>query len=162
MRKTLGRSLAVRPDGAAAVEFALVFPILFALTYGAIVYSYVYVLRQSLAFAAQEAAEAAVDIDPHQSASSYNTQVAAAAQAAVTSIISWMPSNVRAGVTPTVHYCSGGGGGAGCPTVGDAVVVTINMNMVGTSQLFARFHLPLIGNFPPLPDTMTAQATARV
>ena len=61
-----------RHGGAAAVEFAFIFPVLFMLTYGAVVYSYAYVLKQSLTFAAQEAAEAAVDIDPaNTSASDY-------------------------------------------------------------------------------------------
>ena len=52
-----------RQLGGAAVEFAFVFPFLFFLMYGVLVYSYLFVLQESINFAAQEAAEAAVKVD---------------------------------------------------------------------------------------------------
>src|SRR5258708_37699419 len=51
--------------GAAAVEFAFVFPVLFLLIYGVIVYSYIFVLQESINYAAQQAAEAAVAVEPN-------------------------------------------------------------------------------------------------
>ena len=50
--------------GAAAVEFAFVFPVLFLLIYGVIVYSYIFMLQESINYAAQQAAEAAVAVEP--------------------------------------------------------------------------------------------------
>ena len=153
-----------RHGGAAVVEFAFVFPILFMLTYGAVVYSYAYVLRQSLTFAAQEAAEAAVDIDPtDQSAADYKGAVTSSATATAVAVVAWMPERLRSGMGTSVQLCSEGGGGTACPSNGgDAVVVTLTLPLTGNSQLFATMNLPFVGTFPPLPATMTAQATARV
>ncbi len=41
--------------GASAIEFALVFPMLFAIIYGTVTYGYVYYLQQRINFIAQEA-----------------------------------------------------------------------------------------------------------
>lgn len=151
-----------RQSGASAVEFALVFPILFLLTYGAIVYSYVFVLRQSINFAAQEAAEAAVDVDPAQLPATYEALVVTSAQATARAVVAWMPARVRDGITTPVLFCPEAGSPL-CPTdASGAVVVTINLSLTGPFSLFARFNLPIVGLFPPLPDTMTAQAVARV
>lgn len=62
-RHTSGLSR-VRERGASAVEFALVFPVLFLLVYAVIVYSYTYVLQQAITYTAQHLAEAAVAVNP--------------------------------------------------------------------------------------------------
>lgn len=150
-----------RQGGASAVEFALIFPIVFALIYGAIVYSYAFVLKQSITFAAQEAAEAAVDVQPGIAA--YDVTVRNAAINTARSVISWMPLQVRSNVVTTVEFCADTGSATGaCQAASDAVVVTITLPLTGSSRLFASFNLPLMGSFPPLPATMTAQAVARV
>jgi Flp pilus assembly protein TadG len=60
--------------GSAAVEFALVFPLLFVVLYGIVTYSVLFVAEQSLTLAAEEGARAALN---YQSA----TSVAAALSA---------------------------------------------------------------------------------
>lgn len=163
-----------RQWGAAAVEFALVFPMLFVVTYGAIIYSYIYVLRQSLTFAAQEAAQAAVSIRP--GTPGYQAQVKDVAVRTAQSAISWMPSSVRTAISVDandVTICQGPSSGA-CATLlpGDvAVVVRLELPLAsgdgGTgrrdvSPLFATFTLPPFGRFPPLPNMMIGQAVARL
>lgn len=160
-RKLEISSLPRRQSGATAVEFAFVFPILFALMYGAIVYSFAFTLKQSITYAAQEAAEAAVDIQP--GVAGYDAMVTSAATTTANSIILWMPASIRSGVVTAVDFCADGGGSSdACPTAGDAVVVTVTLPLTGSSQLFASFTLPMVGTFPPLPATMSAQAVARV
>ena len=162
------RSPGLRQRGAAAVEFALVFPILFVVTYGAIIYSYIYVLRQSLTFAAQEAAQAAVSVQP--GVTGYDDLVRQTAVNTALAAISWMPSNVRTALavdTGDVTICRGPSGGA-CATLlpGDvAVVVRLELPLEGRgdiSPLFATFTLPPFGRFPPLPNIMAGQAVARL
>ena len=161
-----------RQRGAAAVEFALVFPMLFIVTYGAIIYSYIYVLRQSLTFAAQEAAQAAVSVQP--GASGYDDQVKQVAVRTAQSAISWMPSSVRSAIavdSGDVTICRGPSSGA-CATLlpGDvAVVVRLELPLASAgagrrdvSPLFATFTLPPFGRFPPLPNIMAGQAVARL
>ncbi|MGH8458645.1 MAG: TadE/TadG family type IV pilus assembly protein, partial [Nevskiales bacterium] len=53
-------------SGAAALEFAILLPLLLLLIYGLFVYSYMFVVQEAITFAAQEAAEAAVKVDPAQ------------------------------------------------------------------------------------------------
>lgn len=167
----------VRPRsqrGTAAVEFALVFPILFIVTYGAIIYSYIYVLRQSLTFAAQEAAQAAVSVQP--GLPNYDDLVKATAVNTATAAIAWMPSNVRTAIgldAGDVTICRGPGAGA-CASLlpGDeAVVVRLELPLAtgdegegrrDISPLFATFTMPPFGRFPPLPNIMAGQAVARL
>lgn len=159
----LNKSLS-RQNGASAVEFALLFPVLFAMMYSAIVYSYAYVLRQSINFAAQEAAEAAVDVQP--GIANYDDQVTTTAINTANSVISWMPNALRSSIATQVQFCADGAAGAtACSSLGeddDAVVVTVSLPMTGSSQMFATISLPFVGTFPPLPATMSAQGVARV
>jgi Flp pilus assembly protein TadG len=161
-----------RQWGTAAVEFALVFPMLFIVTYGAIIYSYIFVLRQSLTFAAQEAAQAAVSVQP--GITGYDDQVRQTAVRTAQAAISWMPSPVRNAIavdTGDVTICRGPSAGS-CATLlpGDvAVVVRLELPLAsgGTgrrdvSPLFATFTLPPFGRFPPLPNIMAGQAVARL
>jgi len=153
-----------RASGAAALEFAFAFPLLFMMSYGGIVYSYVYVLRQSLELAAQQAVAAAVSVDPNPSKTpDYQTQVSTVAVNAARSVVSWMPQKLKASVSPTVLFCPGATGTA-CPAGGEgAVVVRLSLPLNNAaSQLFARIPLPGVGSFPPLPANMTAQAVARI
>lgn len=149
-----------RQSGATAVEFAAVFPVLFMMIYCGIVYAYIFTLKQSITYAAQEGAEAAVDVQP--GVDGYDALVSDAATTTAQGIILWMPLQIRNTVVTDVSFCTDGGGGAACPGVGDAVVVTITLPLTGPSAIFASFALPVIGTFPPLPATMTAQAVARV
>jgi Flp pilus assembly protein TadG len=159
--RTWSPSVPRRQRGASAVEFALIFPIVFAITYGAIVYSYAFVLKQSITFAAQEAAEAAVDVQP--GVAGYDTTVRNAAINTAKAVIAWMPQQVRSNVVTSVEFCADSGSTTGaCQSASDAVVVTITLPLGGSSQVFASMVLPLVGRFPPLPATMTAQAVARV
>lgn len=166
-RSATRRPLPRSQRGAAAVEFGLVFPLLFALTYGAIVYSYVYVLRQSLTFAAQEAAQAAVGVRPGPG---YDDLVRQTAVNSALAAISWMPVDVRNAIaldTGDITVCDGPSAGP-CSTLGageSAVVVQLQLPLSGgaaVSPLFATFNLPGLGQFPPLPNMMTGQAVARL
>lgn len=163
-----------RQIGAAAVEFALIFPILFVVTYGAIIYSYIYVLRQSLTYAAQEAAQAAVAVAP--GAANYDDLVKTAAVNTANAAIAWMPPNIRTAIAVDagdVTICNGPGAGA-CASLlpGDsAVVVRLELPLASgdegegrrdISPIFATFTLPPFGRFPPLPNIMAGQAVARL
>jgi Flp pilus assembly protein TadG len=150
--------------GAAAVEFAFVFPILFLLIYGVIVYSYVFVLQESLTYAAQEAAESAVKVDPESpNADALRTSnVRSTAQA----VLRWLPESQRkrvlgaGGEKVAVAFCSAGSGN--CPADSAAVTVTLTFDVLQPTELFPILNLYIVGRVPPLPDTLVAQATARI
>jgi Flp pilus assembly protein TadG len=141
--------------GASAVEFAFVFPVLFLLVYGVIVYSYVYVLQQSITFAAQHSAESVASVDPSPQAS-FDSRVRERVRQVAVEQLRWLPASQRDRVL------GDNGEKLGIEFVeveGSSVVrVRVSFDLDG---LFPSIALPLIGNIPPLPAQLQAQASAR-
>jgi Flp pilus assembly protein TadG len=146
-----------RQRGASAVEFAFVFPILFLLVYGVIVYSYVYVIQQSITYSAQQAAEAAVAVNPVP-ATTHNARITQRVRAVAVQSLNWMPPGQRT----RVIGATGEQVQVSFDTVdsNESVVrMTLTFTMPG---LFPTLRLPLVGNIPPLPNRLRAEAIARV
>ncbi len=136
--------------GATAIEFAFVFPLLFAIIYGTIAYGYVYFLQQRINFAAQEAVRAAIAVDP--AADGYMAAVQAAAVAAVTRNFT---SIVGPSTLPTVTFPSS------TPPDPNALKVTLTYSLT-TPLLFPTVTLPLVGAIPPLPANLIASAVGKL
>jgi len=160
------RRIPRRQSGASAVEFALIFPMLFGVTYAIVVYSFFFIVSQSLNYAAQNAAEAAVSIDPRQSVTDYRADVRTAVINTVNSNMRFLATRNRSlvSISEPIFCGSGGGSDASCPIDGgDAVVVKVLMDASSDpgNRLFAQMTLPLLGSFPPIP-VLRAQAVARL
>lgn len=147
--------------GGAAVEFAFVFPILFLLMYGVIVYSYMFVLQESLNFAAQEAAEAAVAVDPDRSITpDYNNQVEVQVRSTAQAVLGWLPEAQKQrvlgaeGAKVSVVF-----GTTEVAPATDTVTVTLTYDLEG---LFPVLSLYFVGDVPPMPQTLQAQAVIRI
>ena len=160
---TAERSQAVRMPcrkaqrGASAVEFAFVFPVLFLLVYGVIVYSYVYVLQQSITYTAQQSAEAAVAVNP-KPAADLNDCIKQRVRAVANASLNWLPAGQRT----RVLGASGDKVQVEFETIDGSqsvVKVTLEFDMPG---LFPALVLPLVGSVPPLPNLLRAQALARI
>ncbi|MES2885084.1 MAG: TadE family protein [Pseudomonadota bacterium] len=143
--------------GASAVEFAFVFPILFLLVYGVIVYSYVYVIQQSITYTAQQSAEAAVAVNPSPEGT-LNARIEQRVRAVAVQSLNWLPTDQRTRVT----------GAAGekvqiaFETIdSDQSVVRVTL-LFDVPGLFPALTFPLVGNIPPLPNQLRAQAIARI
>lgn len=140
--------------GASAVEFALVFPIMLAVAYGGIVYAYIYVLQQSINFAAQQGAQAAVATIPITTGTNPAAATAAAraqkATDAVNSTLGWLPTAQRSRLTIPQPA-------TGCNALNGAFAVQVNFT---TSGLFAALNLPGLGSFPYMPPSLLACAVA--
>lgn len=147
--------------GGAAVEFAFVFPILFLLMYGVVVYSYMFVLQESLNFAAQEAAEAAVAVDPDRNVTpDYNNQVEVHVRSTVQAVLGWLPEAQKQrvlgadGAKVSVVF-----GTTDVAPATDTVTVTLTYDLQG---LFPVLSMYLVGDVPPMPQTLRAQAVVRI
>lgn len=154
-----------RQSGAAAIEFAFVFPLLLTLVYCVIVYGYLFVVLQSIEFAAHKGIEAAVAVDP--AATDAATQRQQQAVLAVNCSLQWLTgscsSTVAGGgrVVPQYSLCSGTGT-TSCPSGYGLVTVTYKLNN-GGSWLFPKLvDLPMVGTIPPMPETMVATAIAKL
>lgn len=147
--------------GAAAVEFAFVFPILLFLIYGLVVYAYIFVMQESITFVAQQAAASAVSVAPNTNAATHRSQMTTLAQNTVTQSLSWVGTAQVSRVSSTVTFCSQAGG-ATCPTDGgDAVVVTVIFNLTTPTPLFPVLSFGA-GQIPPTPTQLLAKATVRI
>lgn len=132
------------------------------LVYGVIVYAYVFVLQQSITYAAQEAAEAAVAIEPSLGLAPQQ----AAVRATAVSALSWLPAGQRSrvlgssGEKVSVVLCPQGN--EGCPSDSDALRVTLTFDVTLPTPLFPVLNLYIVGSVPPLPTTLTATAVVRI
>lgn len=152
----LSRQLRSRAQGgAAAVEFAFVFPVLFLLIYGVIVYSYIFVLQESINYAAQQAAEAAVSVVPNTP--SYDALATARARAMAGRILQWLPPSQQQRVLGE----TGDKVEVTFTNAGDSDVVQVRMRF-SLPGLFPVLNLPIVGEVPRLPPQLIAQAVARV
>jgi Flp pilus assembly protein TadG len=154
-----------RQWGAAAVEFALVFPILFMLMYGIVVYAYVFVVQQSLQYAAQEAAEAAVKVS--NNAGNADALRASHARLTAARVLRWMPVNQQQRVIgdssgSAVRVEQQAPGCAWCPPDSHGFRVTLEFKLNEPGWLFPVLNLPLVGAVPPLPEVLRASAVVRI
>ena len=149
-----------RQAGAAMIEFAFVFPILLFLIYGLVVYAYIFVMQQSITFAAQQGASAAIAVSPQQTTSAAQSQMTTLAQSTVNSYMSWLGAGQLSRISSAVTFCPGAG--VTCPTDGSsAVVVTVFFNLSTPTPLFPVLSFGS-GQVPPMPTQLVSAATVRL
>ncbi len=139
-----------KQKGAAAIEFALVFVIFFAVFYGLVTYSLPLLMLQSFNNAAAEAVRQGVAISP--STVGYNNVVVAQANAAVDKQLRWIPPAF--GFDPSSYT-----------TVsfdGKLLKVAINYPKSQLTQVLPVLTLPLIGDVPNLPTYLSAEASLQL
>lgn len=96
-----------RQRGAAAIEFALIFPVFFAIFYAIVSYGLILAAQQSLTLAAEEGARAALKYQPATSQGGALGARATAACQTAQSIINWLPNGyVAGGCSSSVAPCS--------------------------------------------------------
>lgn len=143
-------------SGASAIEFALVFPLLIAISYGGLVYSYIYVLQQGVNFAAQQGAQAALSVVPTSNSGNDVTARMAKADLVAKSTLTWLPTAQYSRIsTSSTGSCTVPAG-----TTGFTYQVSFDLNSGGA--LFPAIAvLPFgVGTIPPLPATLVACAVA--
>ncbi|NWD09132.1 TadE family protein [Pseudomonas gingeri] len=137
-------SLPGKQKGAAAIEFALVFVIFFAVLYGLVSYSLPLLMMQSFNAATAEAARQAVAVDPN--AVGYPALVQTTAKAAAQQRLGWIPMalNFQNGDITTQF------------TDAKVLTVTISYPTSRLRNVLPFLVLPGIGTVPNLPDTLTS------
>jgi len=148
----MSASLPHKQKGAAAIEFALVFMIFFAVFYGGVAYSIPLLMLQTFNEASAEAVRQSVAVDPSTTGTGYAALVRSTAAAAVVSNInnSWLPSalNFNSGNVVVTYL------GAGNP-----LTVTINYPSSNLNNVMPFLTLPGIGQVPNLPATLTVSSS---
>lgn len=137
--------------GVAALEFALIFPILFIMLYGFITYSIIFAVQHSLNLAAAEGARASVR---YQSQKDDEQMRITAACQVIEDSLSWI---------------KGLGVGVSCPSQNGAAL-TVQMqnsqkqNGLHELDIFLKFHYaknPILPVIFPVPEDLTAHAVSQ-
>jgi Flp pilus assembly protein TadG len=135
--------------GVYAVEFALVFLILFALIYGIICYGMIFTFRMGLQNAAEDGARAALQYQNTVDGRRQRAQTVAGVQS------NWMPSIVN--LAPTAKVCTVEDGNCVAPKCGTTWVMRCQVVVTITASNL-RALLPPLPNFA-VPDQIVGQAT---
>lgn len=137
-----------KQKGAAAIEFALVFVIFFAVLYGVLSYSLPLLLVQSFNNSTAEAVRRSVAVDPTLAAAAYKTAVESVAQGVLDDKLRWVPKAVAPSLVKTVLY--------------DAGVLTVTVELK-SDKLAALMPVLKLGTItvPQLPTTLTAQSSMK-
>lgn len=157
-RQILARSM---QSGAAAIEFALIFPLMLTVVYGGMVYSYIYFLQQSINFAAQQGVQAGVSVPPTSDSAADLKKRTDLADQVRRNALGWLPGSQSTRVSSSSPA-------AGCPGAAApgsntfTYLVTFTLSSDKVTALFPTLlNLPMgLGTVPPLPATLTACAVA--
>ncbi|WP_232833649.1 TadE/TadG family type IV pilus assembly protein [Paraburkholderia kururiensis] len=138
-----------RERGSTAVEFALLFPVFFAIAYAVVSYSLVFVAQQSLTLASEEGARAALR---YQKAANMSAALAArtsAACLAATNAASWLGSTALT-CSPQAQNCS----------------YDSTMTCVQVQLSYDYKNHPLVPSLPlvdfKIPDAIVTQSTVQL
>jgi Flp pilus assembly protein TadG len=151
-RSHVDKPFAHKQKGAAAIEFAAVFVIFFAVFYGLVSYSLPLLMMQSFNAAATEAVRRAVAIDP--SIVGYPAAVQKVATDTLTSQLAWMPTALAFNVSTDAK--------ATYDTGTKQLLVTITYPQSKLTNVLPTLVLPLIGQVPNLPTNLIASASLQL
>jgi Flp pilus assembly protein TadG len=141
-----------RQRGVAAIEFALAFPLFFAILYGIVMYSMIFLVEHSLTAAAAEGARAALVYQNATSASVALTNRGTAACTRAKAVMSWL-----ARVPDCNQVVSTAPAGCSSNPAMDCVQITLSYPW-GTNPLIPP--LPLMGLITP--TSLVGQATVQI
>ena len=141
-------SLPRKQKGAAAIEFALVFGIFFAVFYGLISYSLPLLMLQSFNQAAAEAVRQAMSVDSVTAGTAYSNQVTQRAKDAAAAQLTWIPASFQFQSSYIV-----------ATYVGTTLTVTITYPSSNLYAVFPALVIPGIGTVPNLPTTLAARSS---
>ena len=137
-----------KQKGAAAIEFALVFVIFFAVLYGVLSYSLPLLLVQSFNNSTAEAVRRSVAVDPTLTAAAYKKAVESVAQGVLDDKLRWVPKAVAPSLVKTVLYDAG------------VLTATVTLESDKLAALMPVLKLGTI-SVPQLPITLTAQSSMK-
>lgn len=154
MAKQVSSTYPLRQAGASALEFALVFPVLFTLLYGMVSYAMLFAAQHSLSQAAADGARAAMRFHSTNDASSQAVRNAEACKVAVQGV-RWLEPFGGLGLKP----CNSASRACGSASNGAA------LSCVFVQVSYDYLSKPLLPRLPwlvPVPDTLVGEATVQV
>lgn len=143
--------LPARQKGAAAIEFAMVFMIFFAVFYGVVSYSLPLLMMQSFNQASAEAVRRCVALDP--ASATYGADIEAKAREVLQQQLAWLPDTLGFALDSDAAVTLS-------PT--NLLTVRIDYPKAKLGLAIPFLILPGIGEVPRLPDNLSAQASLQL
>lgn len=157
-----GRAAQMRARGAAAIEFALIFPLFFAILYAAVSYSLAMLLQMGMSNAAADGTRAAIQlVDPLQfNQAGFNAAAKQRVTQAVRASLAWLPASKVDAIVANINISTAPdpGNGAGSAT-GVRVNVLVQWKGYSSDPLIPVLDLPLVGKVPNLPNDLSGSAS---
>ncbi|WP_322046901.1 TadE/TadG family type IV pilus assembly protein [Paraburkholderia sp. J67] len=141
-----------RQRGAAAIEFALAFPLFFAILYGIVMYSMIFLVQHSMTSAAAEGARAALVYQNAANAGAALTSRANAACTRALAVVSWLAKAPTCSQTISTAP-------AGCASNTAMDCVQISLSYPWSSNPLVP-PLPLMGLISP--NSLVGNATVQI
>ena len=138
-----------KQKGAAAIEFALVFVIFFAVLYGVVSYSLPLLLVQSFNNATAEAVRRSMAVDP--TAANYGSLVEALAKSVLNEKLTWVPTAVKGSLVPAATYN---------PTT-KVLTASVSLPATALTSIMPVLKLGVI-TVPDLPANLKAESSAQL
>lgn len=147
-------------QGAAAIEFALLFLMFFVLFYAIVAYSLAMLLMQGLTQAAEEGVRSAIAVDrlAFATEAAYDSHVENLVRTRVQTELSWLPDKAKQKVLSAENIVV-------LPTtVGTQKLMTVTVRYPGyaTDGLIPTLKLPLVGDVPRLPNDLVGKASVQL
>lgn len=139
-----------KQKGAAAIEFALVFVVFFAVLYGVISYSLPLLVMQGFHQSTAEAVRRSVAVDPTLAPALYKQTVEQRAKDVMVEQLSWLPASLK---PPTLKTTAVYDATAGVLTV------TVSLPATAIKAIMPMLILPGNITVPNLPTTLTSQSS---
>jgi hypothetical protein len=147
MQKRSGMKWARGSSGAAALEFALVFPLFLFLFLGLIAWGSLFMVQHNLSYAVQEGARAGMRVDPAAfSDADYETEVKSAATEKAEQALEGLPDSWQKAVELTANIQDEGG----------------ESWLQVTGRYGDAFPLDSLDNLVPMPSQLTSRAEQRL
>ena len=145
MKTRLGK----KQKGAAAIEFALVFVIFFAVLYGVVSYSLPLLLVQSFNNATAEAVRRSMAVDP--TAANYGGLVETLAKNVLNEKLSWVPTAVMGSLVPAATYNA----------TTKVLTASVTLPATALTSIMPVLKLGII-TVPNLPTSLKAESSAQL
>ena len=134
--------------GVVAIEFALIFPVLFAIVYAIISYGMAFFLIQSFNYAAEDALRAALATDC-AAAICTPEELQPVVTAQVQQSLDWLSASIVNQATSADDFFS-------------CTAEMLCKVRLGAEPVLKGITLPLVGDIPSLPDRLEATASLRM
>lgn len=131
--------------GAVAIEFAIIFPVLFAVAYSIIAYGMAFTLIQSFTYAAEDALRASLAAECAESICT-EAELAAEVTIQVTGSLNWLSTSI-------VNTAVSGDNFFACDV---DRICTVELR---APPILGGLTLPIIGNVPPMPAEVVGRAS---